>query len=362
MYNQTQIEINLNALEQNIKTIQSFSKNKIIQGVVKANAYGHGDYEITRALEKVGINNLGVARVEEGIRLREKSINSNILVLGGCEEHEFEALINNKLTPVIYSQAMAEKFNSYLKFRGIKLPVHIKIDTGMHRLGIPFEEYKQFLTKLKTFENLSLDGLMSHMIAAGSRDSEWNSLQISRFKDLIKSWELILDKKPKFIHLENSAGFFNFNMDFTNVSRLGIAIYGYGHEGLKPVLRLYSVVKDIKNIKAGETVSYGGWYRAEKDSKIALVPVGYGDGFMRGHRKGSVLINGLRFPIVGVICMDYFIVDITEAVNIKVGDRVTIIGEENSASDWAKVSGTIVYEVLTLLNPRIRRLYSNGND
>jgi alanine racemase len=362
MYNQTHIEINLKALEQNINAIKNFAGNKIIQGVVKANAYGHGDYEITRALEKVGVNNLGVARVEEGVRLREKSITSQILVLGGCEEHEFEALINNHLTPVIYSQAMAEKLNNYLKFRGIRLPVHIKMDTGMHRLGIPFEEHQKFFAKLQTLENLVLDGLMSHMVSAGAKTSEWNDLQTSRFKELIKNWEIILSKKPAFIHLENSAGFFNFNMDFTNVSRLGIAIYGYGHEGLKPVLRLYSMVKDIKTIKAGETVSYGGWYRAEKDSTIALVPVGYGDGFMRGHRKGSVLINGNRVSIIGVICMDYFIVDITDAVDVKVGDRVTIIGEENSASDWAKVSGTIVYEVLTLLNPRIRRLYSNGND
>jgi len=331
--------------------------------VLKANAYGHGILPIAKYLNgNQNIDCFAVAFIEEAIQLRKENIQKPILVLGAINNKQIKMFLKYDTSFTGSSEEKLEAISLKAKKLNKIAKVHLKIDTGMHRLGIPFEEYKQFLTRLKTFENLSLEGLMSHMISAGSRDSEWNNLQISRFKDLIKNWELILDKKPKFIHLENSAGFFNFNMDFTNVSRLGIAIYGYGHEGLKPVLRLYSVVKDIKNIKAGETVSYGGWYRAEKDSKIALIPVGYGDGFMRGHRKGSVLINGLRFPIVGVICMDYFIVDITGAVNTKVGDRVTIIGEENSASGWAKVSGTIVYEVLTLLNPRIRRLYSNGND
>lgn len=358
----TYIEINFQALEHNLKMIHAHAGKKFIQGVVKANAYGHGEFEIAKSLEKIGITNLGVARVNEGVRLREKSIFSDILVLGGCEDNEFETLTNNNLKPVIYSEEMAEKLNNYLKFRNQKYPVHIKIDTGMHRLGVSYEEVDCFFKKLKKLEFLEVEGIMSHLVAAGAKDSDWNNLQVNRFRNVCELWKKEFIKLPKYVHLENSAGFFNFNFDIVNTARLGIAIYGYGHEGLKPVLRLYSFVKDIKKIKKDETVSYGGWYRAEKDMTLALVPVGYGDGFMRTNRKGSVVINGQKAPIVSIICMDYFMVDVTEIKKIEKGDRVTIIGEENTASDWAKVAGTIVYEVLTLLNPRIRRLYSNGND
>ena len=362
MRTETYIEINLHALEHNIGIIRKQAGTKTIQGVVKANAYGHGDHEIAKSLEKLGINNLGIARVSEGVRLREKCVsNSDVLVLGGCEEHEFEALINNNLKPVIYNESMAEKLNNYLKFRDIKHPVHIKIDTGMHRLGIPFEEHTSFLKKLKKLEYLNVEGVMSHLVAAGAKDSDWNKLQVERFKLVIENWKNELGKLPKYVHLENSAGFFNFNFDFVNTARLGIAVYGYGHEGLLPVLRLYSAIKDIKKVKKGETVSYGGWYKAERDMNVALIPIGYGDGFMRSNRKGSVMINGHRAPIVSIICMDYFMVDVTDLEKVEVGDKVTIIGEENTAGDWAKASGTIVYEVLTLLNPRIRRMYSNGN-
>ena len=357
----TYIEINFQALEHNLEIIRKQAGKKAIQGVVKANAYGHGEYEIAKSLEKVGITNLGVARVNEGVNLREKSVFSDILVLGGCEENEFEALINNNLKPVIYSEDMAEKFNNYLKFRDQKYPVHIKFDTGMHRLGISYEDSSRFMNKLKTLDHLNVEGIMSHMVAAGAKDSDWNNLQSERFKTVCSNWKKEFGKLPKYVHLENSAGFFNFNLDFVNTARLGIAIYGYGHEGLIPVLRLYSFVKDIKKVKKDETVSYGGWYRAERDMTVALVPVGYGDGFMRTNRKGSVIINGQKAPIVSIICMDYFMVDVTDVKKIEKGDKVTIIGEENTASDWAKVAGTIVYEVLTILNPRIRRMYSNGN-
>lgn len=361
MTQETHIEINFKALENNIQFIKQYSPKKAIQGVVKANAYGHGDLEIAKALEKLGINSLGVARVDEGIRLREQGVSSDILVLGGAEENEFEALVNKNLKPVIYSVGIAEKLNSYLKFRNKSLPVHIKVDTGMHRLGILGSEVKSFFPKLKSMSNLIPEGVMSHFTSAGSKTSEWNPLQKERFSTALSEWNKELSA-PKYIHMENSAGFFNFNLDFTNVARLGIAVYGYGHPELKPVLRLYSHIKDIKKVKKDETISYGGWFKAPQDMTIAVIPVGYGDGFMRSNRKGSVLINGKEAPIVSIICMDYFMVDISNISEAKISDKVTIIGEGHDASYWAKVSGTIVYEVLTLLNPRIRRTYNGSKD
>ena len=361
MAKDTHIEINFKALENNIQVIKSFSSGKLIQGVVKANAYGHGDTETAKALEKLGVNFLGVARVEEGVRLRQHGVSGDILVLGGAEENEFEALLNNNLKPVIYSAGIAEKLNSYLKFRDKTVPVHIKIDTGMHRLGVLDNEAKDFFPKLKKLSNLVPEGVMSHFTSAGSKTSEWNQIQTDRFLKTLDAWKKELPA-PKYIHIENSAGFFNFNFDWTNTARLGIAIFGYGHENLQPVLRLYSHIKDIKKVKKDETVSYGGWFRAPNDMTVAIVPVGYGDGFMRSNRKGTVIINGKEAPIVSIICMDYFMVDVSDVPNVNVGDTVTIIGQGHDASYWAKVSGTIVYEVLTLLNPRIRRTYNGSKD
>jgi len=355
---ETYIEINFKALEHNVAVIRAFAPNKHIQGVVKANAYGHGDLEIAKALDKVGVKSLGTARVNEGIRLREGGITGEIVVLGGAEENEFEALVNHDLKPAIYSEGMAEKFNKYLSFRGEKHPVHIKLETGMHRLGI---DDTKFIKKIKALGNLEVEGLMSHMVAAGAKESEWNNVQIEKFKGFVDEWKKTFSSLPKYIHLENTAGFFNFNLDFTNEVRLGAAIYGYGNEKLEPVLKLYSFIKDIKKIKKGETVSYGGWFRAQENMSVAVVPVGYGDGFMRSNRKGSVTINGKEAPIVSIICMDYLMADVTNIDGVKVGDKVTIIGGDHTATYWAKVSGSIVYEVTALLNSRIRRTYNGSS-
>ncbi|MFH1223435.1 MAG: alanine racemase [Pseudomonadota bacterium] len=358
---ETYIEINFKALENNIAVIKKHARGKNIQGVVKANAYGHGDLEIAKALEKIGIKSLGTARVNEGVRLREGGVTSELLILGGAEENEFETLTNYNLKPVVYSQAMAEKFNKYLSFRNIKHPVHVKFDTGMHRLGIHFTDDISFMKKLKSMSNLEIEGLMSHMSAAGAKESEWNNSQSERFKTILTDWKKEFSGLPKYIHLENSAGFFNFNFDFVNTARLGVAIYGYGHDELEPVLRLYSFIKDIKKVKKGETVSYGGWFKAQNDMTVGIVPVGYGDGFMRANKKGSVLIQGKQAPIISTICMDHFMVDMSGINGVNTGDRVTIIGEDHPAGYWAQTSGSIVYEVTTLLNPRIRRTYNGSN-
>ncbi|MBN1115200.1 MAG: alanine racemase [Oligoflexia bacterium] len=361
MKSETVIEINLHAIENNIKKINDASRGKELLGVVKANAYGHGEIQIAKALCELGVSKLGVARVDEGVRLREQGIEGELLVLGGAEENEYEALLNYDLVPVVYSDSMAEKLNKYLNFRNETAPVHIKFDTGMHRLGLPYEQHEKYIKRFRDFRHLEVRGIMSHFVDAGIKECEWSKLQISRFETILDSWKKIFQVLPCDIHIENTAGFSNFNLDFTNMARLGIAIYGYGMNSLCPVLRLHSVVKDIKELKKDETVSYGGWFRAPQDMKVAVIPVGYGDGFMRQNRKGAVIINGEKAPIVSVVCMDYFMVDVSGIPSAKLGDRVTIIGEDNPANYWAGVSGTIVYEVLTLLNPRIRRIYNGKN-
>jgi len=350
------IEINYKALENNINIIKAKSKNKSILGVVKANAYGHGDIQIANALEKLGINYLGIARVEEGVRLRNSGINSELLVLGGAESFEFEELIKYKLIPVIYSKKMASDLNKYLKFRNISIKAHVKFDTGMHRLGL-LPKIKN-IRCFKDFTNIKIEGIMSHFLDAGNIDSLYNKLQINSFNDLLNLWKNEYKTLPKFIHIQNTAGFDNFNIDKVNMIRIGIGLYGYGIKNLEPIFSLYSTVKDIKKIKKGATVSYGGWYKAKNNTNIGLIPVGYGDGFMCSAKNGHVIINNKKFPIIGVISMDYFIVDLLNNNSIKVGDRVSIINKELSAKYWSKVCNTNIYEILTIINPRIKRLYS----
>lgn len=350
----TFIEINYKALENNINIIKKIAKNKQILGVVKANAYGHGDTQIAHALEKLGVSYLGVARVSEAVRLRSNGINTNILVLGGAEEYEFEELIKFDLIPVVYSHEMALKLNRYLEFRNISIPVHIKFDTGMHRLGLKVDELAIF----KNLKFLKIIGIMSHFLDAGIKDSSWSQKQILLFKELLKKWKELYISLPEYVHMENTAGFSCFNLPETNMVRVGIGMYGYGLTGLKPVFSLFSKLKDIKSIKAGETVCYGGWYKAPIDTNIGIIPVGYGDGFMCSSRTGSVIIGKNKFPIIGVISMDHFIVDLLNNSGVNIGDKVSIIDQELSANYWAKICNTNVYEILTIINPRIERLYS----
>jgi len=352
----TYIEINYKALENNINIIKARLKNKTILAVVKANAYGHGDVQIANALEKLGVNFLGVARVSEGVRLRNNGINSELLVLGGAENFEFEELIKYNLTPVIYSKKMAKDLNNYLRFRNLSIKAHVKFDTGMHRLGLlpKLENIKYF----KLLDRIKIEGLMSHLLDAGNSSSSWNTIQINSFNNLLSKWKEFYNKTPKYVHIQNTAGFDNFEIKEINMVRIGIGLYGYGMKGLKPVFSLYSTVKDIKKIKKGATVSYGGWYKAPKNTTIGLIPVGYGDGFMCSSKNGSVIIENKKFPIIGVISMDYFIIDLLNDKNIKVGSRVSIINQDLSAKYWSKICNTNIYEILTIINPRIKRLYS----
>lgn len=351
----TYIEINYSALKNNINIIKEKAKNTEILGVVKANAYGHGDLQIANALEKFGLNYLGVARVSEGIRLRNGGININIIVLGGADENEYEELVKYDLIPVIYSKVMATKLNNYLKFRNLSINVHVKVDTGMHRLGLKPSDIGIF----KNLKFLNVQGLMSHFLDAGINTSNWSDIQLKLFNEVIENWKSIYAKLPSYIHIQNTAGFASYNIDSVNMARIGIGMYGYGMDKLKPVFRLFSSVKDIKNIKKGETVCYGGWYKAPQNTNIAIIPIGYGDGFMCSARSGSVLIKNKKYPIIGVISMDHFIIDLLNDTQIQIGDKVTVINEKLSAKYWAGICNTNVYEILTIINPRIKRLYNS---
>jgi alanine racemase len=359
MKTDTYIEINLSRLKSNIEKLQLVSPKKALMAVIKANAYGHGDVEAAVCFESMGIKHFGVARIDEAVRLRDRGIKSDILVFGGAEDSEFKALLDYGITPQIYSIDMAEKLNDFLAKNSARMDVHIKIDTGMNRLGVQFQERESLYKVLPKLKNLKVDGLMSHMLAAGNMESKWNNVQVERFCQVMEEWKKHFKVLPKWVHMENTSALAHFNLPFTNMARPGIGIYGYGMEGLEPVLKLISCVKDIKTVRTGETIGYGGIYTAQKDIRIAVIPVGYGDGFIRHYRKGSVMINGKTAPIVGAVCMDYFMVDINDIEGVDYGSVATIMGDEISAKNWAAWADIIVYEVFTNLNPRIRRIFND---
>lgn len=356
----TFISIDLNALKHNVNFIKRYNPNKLIQAVVKANAYGHGDKEISKHLEKLGINNFAVARVEEGVELRKSEIKGTILVLGGAnKEKEFQLAAKYNLDLTIYSlenyKIIEKLIGTLLKKDILSINFTLKIETGMHRLGIVPNDLSYIYKSLLT-NKLSVTGFMSHFIDAGTLDSEWSQKQINIFQKYLTDFQKQFRDFKGNIHIENTSGFFNYNLNFTNLARIGIGLYGYGHNKLKPVLKLHSLIKDIKVLKKGETVSYGGQFLAEKDIKVAIIPVGYGDGFPRSRGKGSVLINGKKAKILSVICMDYIMADIT-TIEAYVNDKVLVIGDIINANYWAIKSNTIPYEITTLLNPRIKRVY-----
>lgn len=359
MKTDTYIEIDLSRLKANIEKLQKLSPKKALMAVIKANAYGHGDVEAALCFENMGIKHFGVARIDEAVRLRDRGIKSDILVFGGAEEAEFKALSDYAITPQICSIEMAEKLDAFLSKKSEQMNVHIKLDTGMNRLGIQFQEREKLYSILPKLKNLKVEGLMSHMLAAGNMESQWNGIQTERFRQMLDEWLKIFKSIPKWVHMENTAALAHWNLPFTNMARPGIGIYGYGVEGLEPALKLISYVKDIKTIFAGETVSYGGIYTAQKDTRIAVIPVGYGDGFVRHYRKGAVIINGKKAHIVGAVCMDYFMVDISDIEAVDYGSKVTIIGDGMPAKEWASLADIIVYEVFTNLNPRIRRIFND---
>jgi alanine racemase len=355
----------MSALEYNVKAIQKkIGADCQIMGVIKANAYGHGDIEIASKLEQLGLPFLAVAYVEEGIRLRQLKIKMPIVIFtGGQEPNVYEALHRYKLTPVIYHYDYLKQYNEFCRNKGKKGKVHLKFDTGMNRLGFPLEEAPEILKSLKKFKHLSFEGMMSHF-ANAERNSHFNKEQIHEFQELKK-----LSSVPfKYYHFANSGAVLN---DFginENLVRAGLTLYGAyptlqlkSKLKLKPVMTLKSRVTQLKKVNKGDYVSYGYTHQFKKSSWIATIPVGYADGFKRClSNKGDVLIRGKRAPVVGIICMDVFMVDVSRIPNVTLGDEVVLMGSQKketiSAEEIANKMNSIAWEVFCNISNRVARI------
>lgn len=360
------VEVDLGNLEHNVREIQKIMPEGCqLMAVVKAQAYGHGAYEIAVHLNKMGVGSYAVATIDEGIALRRYGIKGEILILGYTAVNRTRELKKYDLTQTLISFEYASLLNK----QGIFVKTHLKIDTGMHRLGIPWEEFSK-VEKIFSMKNLRIDGMFTHFCCADSRkpaDEAFTRGQIARFYALVEEMEEKGIPVPK-LHMQSSYGFLNYPELSCDYVRIGIALYGvFSSPGddtllkpdLRPVLSLKCRVTLVRNIKAGESVGYGRAYTAERESRIALLSIGYADGYPRALScgRGRVLINGQAVPVAGRVCMDQLAVDVTDAGEVARGDVATLIGMEEdggiSAPAIADNAGSISNELLCRMGGRL---------
>jgi len=362
-HHKTQLAFNMSAVRHNLSVFKSklVPSTKILC-MVKAQSYGVGLEKMGSFLEKCGADYLGVAYSDEGVELRKAGIKLPILVMNP-EEDGYENCVAYNLEPAVYSQEQLEDLISELIYLGAeRMPIHLKIDTGMHRLGIQPEELSEVLEVIQAQPEVQLKGVYSHLAAADYPSNNlFTTQQIELFKSCIH--QIQLHNRDVIYHLCNSEGALHFPSAHFNMIRVGIGLYGISNDPdisvqLKPVMEWKSVVSQVKEIPAGESVGYGRSYLAEKNTVIAIVPVGYADGFRRNlsNGRGAVYIKGQRCETVGRVCMDMIMVN-TTGLQVKEGDEVEIIGEHQKIEQLAQAMDTIPYEVLTSLSKRVYRTY-----
>ena len=371
----TWAEIHLDNLASNFKQIKTVvSPGARVMAVVKADAYGHGAVECARRLAKEGADWFGVAIPEEGIPLRAAGITQPVLCLGGFWNTQAAACIQQKLTPVVYRLDMLESLDRAAAEAGVVADVHVKIDTGMGRLGIRFDDLSEFVGQLDRFRNVRIDGLMSHLAAADDPSCQpLTRDQIQRFENAAGAFRE-RGYHPTYLHLSNSAGVYGHRAAWGNLVRPGGVLYGLWRDvlpisvsdpQLAAVMSLHTRITMLKWVPPGETIGYGCTFEASRKSRIATLPVGYHDGYMRAlSNRAHVIVRGVYVPVVGRISMDLTLIDVTNIDGVEIGDKVTLLGRDQqnpglnvSAEDLARIAGTLSYEVTCGIGERVPRQY-----
>ena len=381
----TYCEIDLAAVDHNLKeVIKLAARNKFslptrscsrkrtkdvatVLAVIKADAYGHGAGKIASLLDKAGVGFLGVSDVDEGVALREAGIKRPILLFESTLAAHACKIVDHELMPTVCTLELARALNRYAQKRKKRIDIHIKVDTGMGRLGIWHEEAFDFIKKVSRLTFLRIMGIFTHFPAADT-DRRFTREQIGYLYNLVTSLDragLIIP----YIHAANSMGLAGYQTHILNLSRPGLILYGlYPHSGLrkniclKPVLSVRSHVIFLKEIKKGRSISYGRTFFTKKDMLIATIPIGYNDGYFRAlSNRASVLIGGVRCPVVGRVTMDQIMVDASHVKGVKLGSPVTVLGQQKgecvSADELAKHAGTINYEIVCSLGGRLPKVY-----
>jgi alanine racemase len=368
----TYATINLAALAHNLSCITRYLPPGCeVMAVVKANAYGHGAVETTRALARQGTERFAVASLDEGVALRQAGISASIVVLGGLFQEQVSELVAHRLTPVVSDGRIIPALAKAVQAHQAPYPIHLKIETGMGRLGFSPEELLILLDSPLLKNPLQVEGLMTHLADADGKDSVFTDRQLDTFRTVVEQVRHRGVALP-LVHTANSAAIVRFPGAHYSLVRPGIMLYGYhtlpvsvSAPDLKPVLSLHTTIVQLRTIPQGGTVSYNGTFVATRPTRIAVLPIGYADGYSRqlSHR-GSVLIRGRRASIVGLVCMDMTMVDVTDIAEVQVGETATLIGQQGREAIWAdEVAGwidTIPYEILCGIGSRVPRLYESA--
>lgn len=362
----TQVTIDLDVIISNHLAIKSRAGDAKIMYILKANAYGHGLIRIAKHLETHGVQYFGVAYLEEGIMLREAGVTVPILVLGGIIGDQIPAFIEHNLTITASSISKLEQIEEAAKNMGKKARAHLKVDTGMERIGMHYYSAKSLLQAADTCLHTDIEGIYTHLANADEVDQSYTHLQLERFEEVLHHYEG-RQEKP-IVHIANSGGFLQVADTVADMVRVGLLLYGvYPADHLKslidvqPALTWTTRVVYFKVVKPGHPVSYGSTWESDRESRVVTLPVGYGDGYFRAmSNKAKVLIRGEAHPQVGHICMDQTMINIGDGTAYN-GDEVVLLGSQGDKSitveDLATWAGTIPYEILTNINTRVPRRY-----
>ncbi|MEA1974120.1 MAG: alanine racemase [Bacillota bacterium] len=368
----TWVEINLDNLKNNIEEVRRVTgKRKIITAVVKADAYGHGALGVIDTLLNNGADRLAVATINEALEIRKKYKDVEIMILGYTPDEFIEDIINNNIIQTIYNVEQAEVFNHFAEKLDVKVKVHIKVDTGMRRLGFDWENIDD-IASLFDLENIIYEGIFTHFAVADEEDKSYTIKQYNRFNQVVKELEQREIKIP-IKHVSNSAAIIDLPEFSYDMVRAGIMLYGLypsnevgrDHVSLKPVMTFKTRIAYVKNVEKNEGISYGLIYKTDKKKKIATLPVGYADGYSRMLTgKTEVLVGPNRKKVVGKICMDQMMIDLGNAKS-QVGDEVILFGGNKKnvlpIEEIANLLGTINYEIVCMISRRVPRVYlENG--
>ena len=367
------IEVNLDHILHNMEQMKRHIDDKTkMLAVVKTDGYGHGSVPIARAIEKLDyLFGFAVATAEEALELREAGVRKPVLILSYSFPYAYPMLVEEEVRVTVFRYDMLENLGKIAAEQGKEAIVHIKVDTGMGRIGItPDEEGIRFVRKVLETPGIKLEGIFTHFACADMEDLTSAKEQIRIFKGFVEEAERVTGYVIPVHHCSNSAGIVQLPEANMDLVRAGITMYGLMPSDevradiipLRPALSLHSHIAYVKEMKAGQTISYGSTYKVERPMKVATIPLGYGDGYPRSlSGKGYVLIHGQKAPILGRVCMDQFMVDVTDILDVKEGGKVTLVGSDGAdqitADALGELSGRFNYEFVCDLNQRLPRVY-----
>ncbi|MFQ6122670.1 MAG: alanine racemase [Dehalococcoidales bacterium] len=361
----TRVIVDLRAVSHNVAEIRKkIGNERSLMAMVKANGYGHGAVEVSQAALSSGADSLGVAFPEEGQQLREAGIEAPILVIGLIQPKEAYKVVEFRLSQAVASIELLEALDCEAGKASTKVNVHVKVDTGMGRIGLNPEDAVGFIRKVMGFKNLNLEGIFSHFSSADERDKTFSMGQLQLFEQVISNLRLAGIEVPK-KHMANSAAVLDLPQSYYDMVRPGLMIYGLYPSRevsrsieLRPAMTFKTRISQVKVVPRGTPISYGRTFVTRKKTTVVTLPVGYGDGYNRLlSNRGEVLIKGRRAPVIGTVCMDMCMVDASNVEDVQPGDEVILFGGDLPVEEIAAKIGTIVNEVVCVVNKRVPRIY-----